>query len=432
MRAKYLLMWAALGLLWCVAGAWAQSRDAATAQSIATLKKQAAGGDAKAQFDLGYAYQVGQGVPIDKKNSVLWIRKSAEQGYALAEYALGTLYETGNLSESRDVTKEDFEMAALHYRSAAEKGNAGAQNDLGLLYERGLGVKQDDTQAAIWIRRAAEQGDSAAEVNLGELLLEGRGAPQDDREADTWFRKAEAADHGNSLMRWRIGTIYEASEHAANNYAQAAIWYRKAAEQGNFSAECNLGVLYDLGLGVPKDQEQADFWYRKGIDEKLLDRSEKLCKFDLQFYLGDGVPDDPTERATQREYAEEAASLRRDADQRFAYAQNKLGVLYDLGLGVPQDFGMAVSLYRKAAEQGFPPAQYKLGRSYVNGQGVPRDLAEAYFWFNLAAVGTPSTKEIQERAFKARNDAATKLKPEVLLQTQERARKWFEDHTAKP
>jgi TPR repeat protein len=41
------------------------------------------------------------------------------------------------------------------------------------------------------------------------------------------------------------------------DYAQAAIWYRKAAEQGSAEAQFNLGLLYDNGLGVPLDYSQA-------------------------------------------------------------------------------------------------------------------------------------------------------------------------------
>ncbi|HEM9355462.1 TPA: sel1 repeat family protein, partial [Streptococcus agalactiae] len=47
-----------------------------------------------------------------------------------------------------------------------------------------------------------------------------------------------------------------------------------------------------------------------------------------------------------------------------------LGVRYDNGRGVRQDYTQAVQWYRKAAEQGLADAQYNLGMMYANGQGV--------------------------------------------------------------
>ena len=66
-------------------------------------------------------------------------------------------------------------------------------------------------------------------------------------------------------------------------------------------------------------------------------------------------------------------------------AQNNLGVIYEIGEGVPQDYKEAVKWYRKAAEQGFAKGQYNLGRSYHNGQGVPQDYKEAFKWYTKAA-----------------------------------------------
>ncbi|MDA0238165.1 MAG: hypothetical protein O3B03_06590, partial [Proteobacteria bacterium] len=43
----------------------------------------------------------------------------------------------------------------------------------------------------------------------------------------------------------------------------------------------------------------------------------------------------------------------------------------------PQDDAKAVKWYRRAAEQGNAKAQYNLGLMYDNGQGVPQDYQEA-------------------------------------------------------
>ena len=53
-------------------------------------------------------------------------------------------------------------------------------------------------------------------------------------------------------------------------------------------------------------------------------------------------------------------------------AQYNLGVMYENGRGVPQDYKEAVKWYTKCAEQGAADAQYNLGVMYANGREVPQ------------------------------------------------------------
>jgi len=68
-----------------------------------------------------------------------------------------------------------------------------------------------------------------------------------------------------------------------------------------------------------------------------------------------------------------------------AAAQLKLGEMYDLGEGVPQDYKEAVKWYRLSAEQGNPAARFALAEMYKNGDGVPKDIQAAIKWYRLAA-----------------------------------------------
>jgi TPR repeat protein len=70
-----------------------------------------------------------------------------------------------------------------------------------------------------------------------------------------------------------------------------------------------------------------------------------------------------------------------------AEAQYRLGEMYDLGKGVPQDYAQAVQWYRRAAEQGHAPAQFALAEMYKNGDGVAKDIKEALRWYRRAADG---------------------------------------------
>jgi hypothetical protein len=105
--------------------------------------------------------------------------------------------------------------------------------------------------------------------------------------------------------------------------------------------------------------------------------------------------------------------------------------MYVIGQGVPQDYAQAVAWWRKAAEQGEAEAQWRLGYLYFNGSGVPQDFAEAYFWYDLAAAGkldAPFAKDVAT----LRDAIASHLTPDDLSREQERARKWFVVHQAKP
>ena len=73
------------------------------------------------------------------------------------------------------------------------------------------------------------------------------------------------------------------------------------------------------------------------------------------------------------------------AEQGDAQAQNGLGVLYQDGKGVPQDFQEALRWYRLAATQEYAKAQFNLGNVYVEGKGGPQDYTEAMKWYRLAA-----------------------------------------------
>ena len=70
-----------------------------------------------------------------------------------------------------------------------------------------------------------------------------------------------------------------------------------------------------------------------------------------------------------------------------AFAQLYLGVMYNNGEGVPQNFGAAgyIKWWRMSAEQGGTIAQYNLGGMYEHGRGVQRDYVEAVKWYRMAA-----------------------------------------------
>jgi uncharacterized protein len=69
-------------------------------------------------------------------------------------------------------------------------------------------------------------------------------------------------------------------------------------------------------------------------------------------------------------------------------AQYTLGVMYDRGQGVPQNYTEAVKWYRLVADQGSTKAQANLGTSYEYGNGVLQDNVMAHMWYNIASANS--------------------------------------------
>ena len=59
---------------------------------FAQMRHVAEQGDVDAQFNLGWCYYMGEGVPQDKVEAAKWYRKAAERGNVLAQCNLGWCY----------------------------------------------------------------------------------------------------------------------------------------------------------------------------------------------------------------------------------------------------------------------------------------------------------------------------------------------------
>ncbi len=73
------------------------------------------------------------------------------------------------------------------------------------------------------------------------------------------------------------------------------------------------------------------------------------------------------------------------AEKGNAEAQSLVGLMYDLGKGLPRDTGQALRWYRAAADQGNAAGEFHLGTIYLNGAGVARDTIQGLKWLTLAA-----------------------------------------------
>lgn len=133
-----------------------------------------------------------------------------------------------------------------------------------------------------------------------------------------------------------------------------------------------IAVLYSLAY---TSVGASDFAETKA----LADQGVAYAQYNLgiMYEHGQGVPQD---------YTEAVNWYRRAADQGLADADSNLGLLYYSGIGVRKDEIKAAKLWRKAAEQGHARSQYSLGMAYSSGQSaIPQDYTEAVKWYRRAA-----------------------------------------------
>ncbi|KZK79119.1 Localization factor PodJL [Pseudovibrio sp. W64] len=88
-----------------------------------------------------------------------------------------------------------------------------------------------------------------------------------------------------------------------------------------------------------------------------------------------------------------------------------------------KDYATAFSWFRKGAELGDSEAQSNLGVMYQLGDGIPRDYVMAYMWHSLAA------KQGNKLAIRNRTEIVKHLTPEQITEGQRMVRDWINAHS---
>lgn len=174
---------------------------------FAACQPKAAAGNVKAQNELGWRYNSGNGTAKDQATAVIWFRKAADKGYS------------------------------------------NAQRNLGLAYLFGEGVIEDQATAVKWLTLAAKQEDPSAEYYLGQCYQNGFGVTKD---IDVGFRwQYLAALHGYTIT----------SEFTPAEKAALREWTKSHAEtqaliQGGQLAKAYVSEKDALGIATEKLREK--------------------------------------------------------------------------------------------------------------------------------------------------------------------------------
>ncbi len=103
------------------------------------------------------------------------------------------------------------------------------------------------------------------------------------------------------------------------------------------------------------------------------------------------------------------------AEQCDPEAQALLGLTYSKS---SVSWDKAAKWFKKAAEQGYAPAQFELGVRYEYGEGVLQDFVLAHMWYNISASKGYS------KARAALSELTQKMTPGSIAKAQDMARNW--------
>jgi TPR repeat protein len=97
----------------------------------------------------------------------------------------------------------------------------------------------------------------------------GQGVAQDYTEAARWYRLAAA--QGNANAQYGLGIMYAKGLGVDQDDTEAVKWHRLAAAQGHAKAQYGLGIMYRDGKGVSQDDAHAHMWFDLGAASGYAD-----------------------------------------------------------------------------------------------------------------------------------------------------------------
>jgi localization factor PodJL len=130
---------------------------------------------------------------------------------------------------------------------------------------------------------------------------------------------SQAAEKGQAVAQYRLGTLYERGQGVAADPVKAAHWYELSANQGNRKAMHNLAVSYASGTTGKKDMAESARWFAKAATLGLSDSQFNLA---VLYERGDGVPQSLLD--AYKWYSIAAAAGDSESKQRMAVLQTQL------------------------------------------------------------------------------------------------------------
>ena len=344
--------------------------DQANGDTDAGSSSGCSGGDFEDCLELGDAYRMGDGVPLDYTRAAEFYELACEGGYAEACMRLRML---GFQYRDGDGVPQDLARAAELYQQACDGGDARACWLAGYIYNEGNGVPLDQSRARELYGRACAGGYAGGCYSLGTMYAMGEGVPLDRSRAAELYERA--CEGGVAVGCTSLGMMYRDGEGVSQDLIRAAALYGRGCESGDAAGCRFLGYMYADGDGVTQDRERAAELYGRACEDGDVTGCWTLG---YVYQKGEGVPLDRERAAELYEQTCEGGDVA---------GCWSLGFLYRYGEGVALNHGRAAELYRRACDGGNAASCWNLGTMYQKGEGVPLSRARAAELYERACDG---------------------------------------------
>lgn len=342
--------------------------DPAGAIAACEQAVQAEGADPFLRFLLARAYETAD--PADARIALL-IESTREAYPIFADSRLARLHAEGLGGLPHDSTLGEA-LARRACDSAPDPQALAACNNLGL---QGLRGGDGQTRAATLLQTTCEQGFAIACLNLAFALSEGGALAPDSARATGLF--VEACELGWVEVCHYAGYALAMGDEVPQDLPRAADFQGRSCSAGTAEACHSLARMEVWGDGIPRNwqggMERLAGACAAGVHDACYDRGlEQTYGIDAG---GDVTPEGQSEAV---------AEFRRLCAQDHARSCTEMGFLYQAGLSLTQDSGLALGFNSRGCDLGDRIGCNNLGAHYAQGLGVERDLRRAAGYFRQA------------------------------------------------
>ena len=319
---------------------------------------------------LGIYLRAGEaGSAVNLSLAKQWSSVSAKKQHPFGLYNLANLaMHDGNFEQATQY----YQDAALRLERSASSGDAVSLFCMGEIDFQV--IPTNISRAVDHFRKSAEAGFPLAQATLGSLCLKGLEIPGHDIPKGIDLLSTAARSRSLSA-RFNLGMAYYNGDGVPKNVIQASRWFRLAVKQNFSEAQYTLGVLLlDGEENFPKEEDEGVRLLKLAAAQGHLGAKEQLYK------RGMGTP--PPDSVIS---STEKVSIKTDAD-RLEDARK-----YYAGVGVPQDYERAITLFSSLAQKGNAEAARYFGLMLLTGRGCEKDIPKAESWLRQASASGDKT-----------------------------------------
>jgi TPR repeat protein len=352
---------------------------------------------ARDYYDLGRAYETGNGVPMDLARAVELFREASQRGEPRASERLGLLAARGDIVLDDARTYDRLVAASL-------RDSESATLELARLQLTGAqGAPRMPEAAIASLEQLAADHDPGAMVDLARVHTDPQYGRIDYARAAELLQEANARGRPDAALE--LARIYGTAGSPLYNRQQTRTWAQAAIDRGLPGGWLVLGSLVADPAGPEFDPAAARDAYQRAIDGGVPDARLAMAKLQeatgetevalatYQQLVAEGqadvgydvgrILDDfyPERRGEAYAYYESSYAAGREAAPR-----RLLNLLEDNVEDPDGDRGPALAIVRAWADTADDPeVNYRLGRILENGPSELRDGQQALAYFRLAA-----------------------------------------------